>query len=377
MRGISLPVFYDEASAASTQYSSILSGMRAAAAHNGTRVDLISQEKAAGLDVSALAPVAVIACASMPYIRQMISLLRAHGRRTVLAGMDSEQFDDDVSYATPSRRIETQQLVNYLYQCGKERLALVGFGKNSVNDTFRYHAAMSAVALWGRILKEDVWLWVNDPCESFEAFLDAAAANDAVICPNDIMAICLISGCRARGSRVPEDLYVASFGNTAVGGFFRPSITSMTMDMAYVGEQAYHVWRFLLTTAGPLNTSLKITVPSRILARESTGCRSIEPEAAKAFPILGEDRFYHNPTIAVLIGLDQCISQRDKVDMQIIRGVMDGKNYEQLCEEVFVSSSTLRYRLHKIFTDAGVRNRQEFERLIHTHLGAGNPFSGV
>lgn len=375
MRMQQLPVFYDEQSAASTQYANMLQGIRNAAARSGVRMQLIAEKDAESVAMDTLAPVAIVASSSMPYIQQIIALLRAHDRRTVLSGLDSEQFGHDISCATPSRRTETQQLVNYLYKCGKKRIALVGFGSTSVNDNFRYHAAMSAAAAWGQILKEsDLFLWENDPSESFEAFLPVSGSYDAVICPNDIMSISFINCCRKHGMRVPEDFYVASFGNTMLGGLYRPSITTMTMDWVCVGEQAYQVWRFLMASEGPQNAALKITVPSRILVRDSTCCQSFEMGGGVAFQALEADRFYRNPSIAVLVGLEHCISQRDSVDMRIICGMLDGKSYEQLCDEVYISNSTLRYRLNKIFSDAGVRTRQEFERLIHTQLGEGNPF---
>lgn len=378
MREQSLPLFFDEKSSASTQYSNTIQGIRTAAARFGTRLLMISEKEAESLSFNTLPAVAIITSASMPFIQESIARLREHDRAAVLAGTDSEQFGHCVSCATPSRRTETQQLVNYLYNCGKEHIALVGFGRNSINDNFRYHAAMSAVAAWGEPLGEgDVWLWQHDPRESFEQFLDVYDRYDAVICPNDIMAICFINCCKARGVRVPDDLFVASFGNMSIGRYFRPSITTMTMDMLNVGEQAFNVWRFLMANGSAQKTTLKITVPSRILARESTAGICIEAGSGSVQPTLQADRFYFNPTISVLLNIESCISQRDAIDMRIIKGLMDEKSYEMLSDELFISGSTLRYRLNKMFADAGVRGRQEFESLMHAYLGENNPFESV
>lgn len=377
MKDRQIPVLFDEKSTNTTQYATTIQGIRNAATRYGNKLQLISDSEADSLDFNTLPPLAIITSASMPFVVSCIHKLRTTDRRAVLAGLDSEQFGHDVSCATPSRRTETQQLVNYLYNCGKQRLALVGFGQNSINDNFRYHAAMSAVAAWGRILSEhDVWLWQRDPRASFEAFLDGADRYDAVICPNDVLAICFIKCCREHGVRVPEDLYVASFGNMTIGRYFRPSITSMTMDMLNVGEQAFNVRRFL-SNNDMQDNALKITVPGRILARESTENRSIEPDSVNVMPSLQADRFYSNPTIAVLVGIENCISQRDKTDLRIIRGMLDKLSYEVIADELFISGSTLRYRLTKIFSDAGVKTRQEFEELVHSNLGEGNPFQYI
>ena len=376
MRDQVVPVFYDEKSFTSPQYATTIQGIRSAAGKCGMRIKLFPDTHFDGVDFSQLPPIAIVTGISMPFIQKAIARLRENGRFAVLAGTDSEQFGHDVSCATPSRRTETQQLVNYLYNCGKRRLALVGFGQHSINDNFRYHAAMSAVAAWGLFLRErDVWLWEHDPMESFAKFVPVADQYDSVICPNDMVAVYFIEYLRKNNIHVPEQLYVASFGNMSIGNFHRPSITSMTMDMLCVGEQAFSVWRYLMKSEHTQQrVALKITVPSRILIRESTGCTHIQAGTGAVFPT-PQDYFYHNPTIARLVGLENCINQRDATDMNVLCRLMEQKSYEQISEELFISSSTLRYRLNKIFADAGVRGRHEFEALIHESLGPGNPFA--
>jgi len=375
MRDQTIPVFCDEKSLISSQYSNIIQGIRAAAGRFGGHARLIYERDFETVDFRSLPPVSIVTGAPMPFIQQVIFRNRANNRRVVLAGMDSDQFGPDVSCATPSRRTETQQLVNYLYKCGKERLALVGFGQNSINDNFRYHAAMSAVAAWGRLFTEhDVWLWQKDPGESFEAFFSLAGSYDAVICPNDYIAICFINRCKERHIGVPETFFVASFGNSAIGGLYRPSITSMTMDMVCVGEQAFNVWRFLMNNDPARQTALKIAVPSRILTRESTASLRLEAGEGPVTPPLPADPFYNHPTVAELVTIESCVSQRDAVDMRIIRHILNRDSYEAIADALFISGSTLRYRLNKIFADAGVRTRHAFEALVRGHFGGENLF---
>jgi len=370
-----IPIFFDKKSALSAQYTNTIQGIRIAASRHNMRLDLISEEQFENVNFDSLPLVAIVTGVDRRFMQKTITRLRSCGRHIVLAGTDSEQFGHDISCATPSRRTETQQLVNYLYNCGKESIALVGFGRHSINDNFRYHAAMSAVAAWGKLLREsDIWLWENDPSESFDKFIDNHLQYDAVICPNDAIAICLIDSLKKQGIRVPEDLYIASFGNMFIGQFHKPSVTSMTMDMFYVGEQAFQVLRFIMKNEKSQQTALKITVPSHLLVRESTANHQIMTGDVTISPP-PQDYFYHNPTIAPLLGIENCISQRDEMDMRIIQSLLDGISYEQISDDHFISSSTLRYRLNKIFMDAGVKGRQEFESLIHTYLGEGNPFT--
>ncbi len=370
MREQTIWVFYDERSAASSQYANMLQGIRNAASRYGIRLQMAEEQTVGTMDFSRVDSAAILASANLDYIKTVIDMLRGHDLHPILAGIDSEQFSSEVSCATPSRRAETQQLVNYLYHCQRRRIALVGFGKHSINDNFRFHAAMSASAAWGNILtQEDVWLWEHDPGECFEDFLRVSHRYDAVICPNDMIAICFITFCKTHSLRVPEDLFVASFGNTVIGRLYQPSITTMTMDMIHVGELAFDIWRFIIQKEGLRKNALKIMVPSRILVRQSTADMPIQTFAAGMSNVLQKDNFYLNPTISAVVGIENCFSQRDALDMRIVRGLLNKDSYEQIASDTFISDSTLRYRLKKIYQDAGVESRRDFEALLKEHLG--------
>lgn len=375
MRDQYVPVFFDENSSTSSQYANTIQGIRIAAGRYGMHLKLFSDADFEKTDLFSLPQIAIVTGTSLPFIQKAISRLRECDRFAVLAGMDSEQFGHDVSCATPSRRTETLQLINYLCNCGKRRIALVGFGTRSINDSFRYNAAMSAIASWGVVFHEkDVWYWEQDPMDSFRSFAGVSRDYEAVVCPNDAIAICLVNYLKKQGVTVPDDLFVASFGNMAIGRYHRPSITSMTMDTQYIGKQAFSVWRHLMKSEQSMQrVALRITVPSKILIRESTAHMPLQSSVCAVFSS-DQDSFYHQPAISRLIRLEKCVSERDETDMQILRLLMEKKSYEQISDELFISNSTLRYRLNKIYADAGAKGRIDFEALVKDSLGSGNPF---
>lgn len=375
MRDQYVPVFFDENSSTSSQYANKIQGIRIAAGRYGMHLKLFSDADFEKTDLFSLPQIAIVTGTSLPFIQKAISRLRECDRFAVLAGMDSEQFGHDVSCATPSRRTETLQLINYLCNCGKRRIALVGFGTRSINDSFRYNAAMSAIASWGVVFHEkDVWYWEQDPMDSFRSFAGVSRDYEAVVCPNDAIAICLVNYLKKQGVTVPDDLFVASFGNMAIGRYHRPSITSMTMDTQYIGKQAFSVWRHLMKSEQSMQrVALRITVPSKILIRESTAHMPLQSSVCAVFSS-DQDSFYHQPAISRLIRLEKCVSERDETDMQILRLLMEKKSYEQISDELFISNSTLRYRLNKIYADAGAKGRIDFEALVKDSLGSGNPF---
>lgn len=369
-----IPVVINSTAFISAQYKQVLSGIKTAAAKLGHGVRVFTEDSFDTMDTAPW-PAAVIAGSnSQPFLRQVISRMEQEGRRVVLAGTDSDQFGPHVSCATHSRRAEMLQVLTYLQRCGRERIALVGFDEHSINDRFRYHAALTArETLNLPICQQDAFTWTQDPESCFEAFLLCRERYNAVVCPNDVMAVSFANFCKKNGISVPEQLFIASFGGMELGHWAKPGITTTRMDNVQVGQQAVTAWS-LVGDSHASGMAVKISLPSHIIPRGSTAFLPDTQAAVQPLPHEQADLFYSAPLTAALVRLDDCLTRRDGLDMKILSHMMQGESYEEMSDRLFISASALRYRLHKIYHDAGAASRLDLERMIHAHLGEGNPF---
>jgi LacI family gluconate utilization system Gnt-I transcriptional repressor len=90
---------------------------------------------------------------------------------------------------------------------------------------------------------------------------------DVVVCGSDYLAQGIIIEAQSSGLRVPDDLAVMGFGNSALAGDMRPTITTVDVDGARVAREAIAAIRD--HSAGkPLSTHA-IDVGFRLIARES------------------------------------------------------------------------------------------------------------
>ena len=90
---------------------------------------------------------------------------------------------------------------------------------------------------------------------------------DVVVCGSDVLAQGLIIEAHAAGMRVPDELAVVGFGNLAIAGDMRPSITTIDVDGARIGREAVAVLR--RRAAGEDIPTKVIDVGFRLIARES------------------------------------------------------------------------------------------------------------
>jgi LacI family gluconate utilization system Gnt-I transcriptional repressor len=90
---------------------------------------------------------------------------------------------------------------------------------------------------------------------------------DVVVCGSDVLAQGVIVEAQAAGIRVPDQVAVMGFGNMAIAGDMRPSITTVDVDGARIGREAVAVLR--RRAAGERISPRVIDVGFRLIARES------------------------------------------------------------------------------------------------------------
>jgi LacI family gluconate utilization system Gnt-I transcriptional repressor len=90
---------------------------------------------------------------------------------------------------------------------------------------------------------------------------------DVIICGSDVLAQGVIIEAHAAGVRVPDQIAVVGFGNLAIAGDMRPSITTVDVDGARIGREAVAVLR--RRAAGEQIVDRHIDVGFRLIARES------------------------------------------------------------------------------------------------------------
>lgn len=361
-----VPVLWDEDCFSSSIYKEMAQGISAAAAQTQRSVQIFTSCQQMMQAVPKDRTVIVIGYET-PKLQTSLTELTEQGRQVLLAGLDGERFGARVSSASPSRRRATAMLIQYLLECGKERIALVACGDRSVNDMMRCETLRSFLVARGcKNPDSHIFYYQNFVEESFYGFYDHWKEFDAVICPNDYVALCLIRFCQERGIRIPEDLYLSAFSDRMVSRYCWPNITTMSIDFAGVGNCSYQAWEFLEEHRNE-HLQIQITTPSRLIIRQSTAneFHSIDSSNGIIFDAdFQGGPFYSDPTIARVMQIENCLAQCDMLNLQIIGNLLDGKNYDSISETLFISRSALNYRLKKIFRAAGVSGRKELETLF-------------
>ena len=252
-------------------------------------------------------------------------------------------------------------LLTYLSGCGHNRIAMYGFNPNSSADVIK----KSCFERWNRqhphLTGKNTFFNRASLGQCYAEFARARSNFDAVICANDIVAASLLRRLKQDGVRVPEDLFLVSFGNSALSQRVRPSITSVSLDHVEKGRQAVNLYAYLYRQEP--STSVSVRVRSNLTVRQSTDM--IPPDAAAMdasqphMDYANAVDFYSDPEAQQILNAESMLNACDETDLRFLHGLLSGKTYEALENELFLSSSALRYRLKRMMTISGCKNRAE------------------
>ena len=83
------------------------------------------------------------------------------------------------------------------------------------------------------------------------------------------------------------------------------------------------------------------------------------------------DSFYKDTEIQKLLKVEKLLDICDNLDMQIIKMLMDGNNYDTIADKCFFSKESVKYRIKKYIKICKVNTKTEFIELINEI----NPFN--
>ncbi len=285
--------------------------------------------------------------------------------RLILMSDSTENVHRRMSLVCSDTGQIAREILAYLQEAGREKLALFAFDRYAVN-TGRYIEEFEEAAKQMNcpFSREDAYLNDEKLLENcFSELMQQIHRYDSVFCANDMAALYLITEMKKNGIRVPEDIFVIGRGNSPVARMALPSITSIDLMNDACAEQCVALWQYLKKHPDVMRAN--ITVDHRFIVRESTAEFRPSAEWQDELPKphkSGTDRGY-----GILERLNRFFQSADAVDRKILRLVAAGKGYEEISEEIFLTVSAIKYRVKKILKIFGVNHRRELAEILQQY----------
>ncbi len=316
--------------------------------------------------------VLLVLTTSLEHSEKLGAILFSHDVHMLLVNHQNPQIANNSSCVMVDYTDGMRRIVEYLCACGRTSTALYGINPKSATDMIKYEYYKNLQGMsYSResSLAKAIYYNKHGFDECFNYMLPDVDKFDSFICANDIVARSLINKLSEIGKRVPEDIFVVSFGDYLISQMGEPTLTTISVDHSELGKQALFAYSYLHKSDTNINMTAK--VPSTLFVRRSTA--DMHPTAyaerkyipAPTEKILG---FYNDEASRKILALENMLSSCDKLDLQIISGMLNKVPYTKMASGLFISENVIFYRIKRLVKAAEVENKEQLLSLITAHL---------
>jgi len=181
-----------------------------------------------------------------------------------------------ISVVTPDREDAFFRGTQHLIGLGHRRIAMICDPVARQKTTLRKLAGYRRALAEAGLVCDEKWIEAvgefgfEGGYEGFRRLERRGADVTGVFCINDAMALGVIAAASESGRSCPGDLSVIGFGDSAVGTYFRPRLTTFALSSGRVAEEALALVVRQRETPG--QGPQTILIPEELIVRESTAC---------------------------------------------------------------------------------------------------------
>lgn len=258
---------------------------------------------------------------------------------------------------------------SYLNMHGKKRIALYGINPLSTSDLLKKETFLQC----GGSEKDCFYnnLSLKDCFTSFEKKI---SSYDGIICANDYAAISLV-----KHKSLPKSLFITSFGDTFISTIFSPSITCSRTNFKNFGNSLYDLVKILQKNKS-IN-SLSIYLEHSFVVGETTSFLPFPKNVISVSPVPpaphfiknSDTNFYSDPESNEMLKIDKMLMNCDSIDMLLIGQLLNGFSFAKISETLFVSPSTVKYRIKQLYKYCEVETKAEFLDLLNKYMTINLP----
>lgn len=174
---------------------------------------------------------------------------------------------EGVPYVDVDNRAAVREGVAYLHRMGRKRVATIAGPQEMVAGVERLAGYLSAVddigsepmVAYGDFTRDSGFVAMTE-------LLAADAGIDAVFAASDLMADGALRAIRQAGLRIPQDIAVMGFDDTAIARYCSPPLTTIRQPLHEMGTT---LARLVLRLASGEDVEPSIMLPTELIVRQS------------------------------------------------------------------------------------------------------------
>lgn len=290
-----------------------------------------------------------------------ITQLNQNGIKPILICNQTEKLSGCIySCVCSDINASMKNLLDTLKTKDKSRIALYGINTDSISDISRVDSLLN----WRGEYFETMKIFNNNGSlqNCFDEFYGHIDEFDAAICANDFAAVSLVRNLKKTSPEKLEDFYIISCVKTQISSYYCKHILSLNMNFDQYGKAAVYVYNAL--KKHPYLSGITTRVLWSLDSTDISGDR----KNVSLNLISSEDAFYEDKELNEMLIVDRILKSSDDVETKIINSLLNGSTYEQIAENCFLTVGAVKYRINKIVSDSGAKDKEEIISLLKKYI---------
>lgn len=297
---------------------------------------------------------------SISWMPDVLRVFEHHNIHALLVNYDSPNKPSSYSVVRMDYINAMQNLMGYYYHYNRRKIALFGFNPNSSADRIKeqfFNVTMRSMG--DDNPQRSIFHNYGDIRACFARFLSHAHLYNALICANDLVAVSALNQLLDAGINVPEQIFLAGFGESMLTQLTIPTITTVTLDHEGLGQQAVKLYAFLHRQNNQVLASIRMA--SKLAIRQST--QNLPANESILFSTVEKLTkpvdFYHDKEIQMLLAVENFYNRLDTLDMEILNLLKKNVSIEDIADICHSSVSTIGYRIRNMQAYIGANSRSD------------------
>lgn len=313
---------------------------------------------------------------SSRWIFSVVEKARILGINVIVAGYHTiNAYSSVYSGVCYDQAMAITDVFTYLDRYKKTNVAVYGISPSIEEQVWSANLTVKFMP-WRRCDGEQVFPLYTTLEECWKSFSVYLENFNAVICPNDLVAISLIQHIKSyRPSRL-HDIFIISLEETVLGKIYSPSITSLSCNdevfalkivdiysQAKQGESCQVNLKRELKTGASTDNSLHFA-PTRLFTFSEMVSENIITFDSPVVQVAPDTEYIETYC------LNKLFTGCSEYELNLLIILLEKDNYNEMANALGTNPETVKYYIRKCFTRAGLKNKTELKALIEKYISA-------
>ena len=299
---------------------------------------------------ASLRPILVVG-ASTTWSKTTAAYLYENGFLPIIIGFE---FDDNFSsFVTQNHFRDAYTLTHMPCSEKQRRCAYIGFNAHSFGDLLKIKGLKKALKDTGHdIGDEDIFPFNGSAIDVISSLLANIKKYDTVFCANDTFAFLLTSVLREK-----NHFDIVSFGDLYLKHYSAIPFYSISPDYYNMGKLAVELYSLYSQYQTLSKSTFYVTSKFDFISTTDAGFNfqsntmyALTQNSEKNIDLLN-------------IAIEKC----DEIDLKMLDFIMKNYTYEDIAAELYLSTTSIKKRLRKIFCTLGITSKSELSALLKAH----------